>query len=111
MAAAVTGGSVYLELLRVALEDRVRADGVPSARTAMAELIRCRRRTQWNQPGPEEPDWAVVAIADQVAYDIALIRYARCVGVDCELDRFSQPAEERRRIETALAARGLVLGR
>jgi len=104
------GGSVYLELLHSALEERERAGGAPSARAALAELVRCRRQTLWNQRSPANPDWAVGALADQLAYDIALIRYARCVGIDCDPDRFGWPHGERETIEQILTARGLPLG-
>jgi hypothetical protein len=48
-------------------------------------------------------------VADQLAYDIALIELAQGVGVDCDLFGFDQPPRERNRIEQALAARGLRL--
>ena len=57
------------------------------------------------------PDWAEVALADQLAYDIALIGLARCLDIEFDLDSFDQRQLERNRLERALETRGLGLDR
>ena len=51
----------------------------------------------------------VVAVADQLAYDIALIEFAQGVGIDFDLEAFDQPQVERGRLEQALVSRGVSL--
>ena len=48
------------------------------------------------------------AVADQVAYDIALIALCRHAGVGFDVEEFNQPDEARGRLEEALAERGLL---
>jgi hypothetical protein len=100
--------SMYAQLLGAALG---RAPSIEEAVTmgeALAELLRCRRRLVTNDP-TAGPDWVPAAVADQLAYDVALIRVARRYGVECELRNFAQPGSERRRLELALTSRGLRL--
>jgi hypothetical protein len=55
-------------------------------------------------------DWSSTALALQVAYDIALIDLARCVGLNCDPSSFDQPQRRRIEMERQLASRGIRLG-
>ncbi len=103
-------GSIYVELLEATLGEREPSLRSLSASEALAELVRRRRRVVWTGSSPVERDWAAAALADQVAYDSALIRYSRRLGIDCDPRRFGVPGPERQRIEHALESRGIPLG-
>ena len=99
--------SIYTQLLDSAL-DEVTTDNELTPSDALAELVRCRNllgagfaRTGSN--------WAPAAVADELAYDIALIGLARSLGVECDVNRFDRPGHERARLESELAARGIHL--
>ncbi len=102
--------SMYALLLDAAL---ARADGSGdelSTGGALAELLRCRGRLG---PSPTSKDdaapGAAAAVADQVAYDVSLVRLSRLVGIECDVDRFDRPEIERRRLEAELVASGIDL--
>jgi hypothetical protein len=46
-------------------------------------------------------------LADQVAYDVALIELARSVGLPCDPATFDQPELRRNELDRELAARGV----
>jgi hypothetical protein len=97
--------SMYSHLLTAAVEERP-AGAEPTPAETLSTLLNCRDRLRsWGQG----TGWTSAALADQVAYDIALIDLARCVGIDCGVDTFDQP--ERRRLELwrDLTARGIDL--
>ena len=52
---------------------------------------------------------AIDALSDQIAYDVALIRYARCLGIACGPSEFDPPTRGRRIIERGIAERGAIL--
>ena len=52
---------------------------------------------------------ADAALATEVAYDCALIKLAAAYDIDVEAGRYSRPAVERRRLETALVGKGVDL--
>ena len=72
-------------------------------------MLEIRHRLGANLPGHTGADWAPAAIADQLAYDIALIELCRRLGIEVNLAGFRQPKHERSRLEQALAARGMRL--
>jgi hypothetical protein len=45
----------------------------------------------------------------EVAYDRSLIKLCEALNIDCELVNFAFPNQERRRVEVALAGRGVDL--
>ncbi len=99
-------GSMYSELLARMLANSERAQPDPSCRQALAEYLRCRPGsgpTGWRAPVPH---WVDSALADEVAYDAALIRYARSLTVQCDVQRFGWPGDGRRRTERLVASRG-----
>jgi hypothetical protein len=99
--------SIYAELVGHALGDE-NFEG-RTAGEAFAELVRCRKRLQTAASARTVPGWASSAVADQVAYDVALIMLARHHDLECSPHRFHHPEEERLRLEQGLAERGIRL--
>ena len=50
----------------------------------------------------QDRGWSTGAIAVQMAYDVALVRSARCLEIDSDPDRLGWPADERQRLERAV---------
>jgi hypothetical protein len=92
---------MYTELLGLALIERSRSDVAPAIGGIFAELLRCRARLPVGKGG------ALASSADQLAYDVALVRLAEGHGIGWELRSFEHPAQERRALEGALTARGV----
>jgi hypothetical protein len=101
--------SLYSDLLDAALQAQEQSEGAPSIGEALAQLVRCRHEVSWSQRSPSGRASTTPALADQMAYDMALIRSARSVGSDCGSEGFRSPQDERRRLEELLASRGLPL--
>jgi hypothetical protein len=99
--------SMYTQLLQAALDNTGRAQVVPSPKEALVALRRCRRHLDANPGGPSGDDWAPLAVADQLAYDVALIELTRSLGVDYDLQAFEHPQKARARLEQDLEARGI----
>jgi hypothetical protein len=100
--------SIYTQLLDTALGQIPSTEEELTPGEALTELFRCRTvlgaglaRTGSN--------WAPAAVANELAYDIALIELARSLGVACDVSRFDRPGHERARLERELAARGIRL--
>ena len=100
--------SMYTQLLRTAIDERQRSDDRPTTGHALAEVLRCRGRLSGGG-GSSSAGWALARVADQLAYDIALIGLAQELHIECHVDGFDQPEPERARVEDALAARGIQL--
>ena len=93
--------SMYSELLACVLAESEQAHPDPPPEQVLAEYLRCRRgaaQAAWRDP---DPGWVDSALADEVAYDAALIRYARSLGLQCDSQRFGWPHDERRHDRTA----------
>jgi hypothetical protein len=99
--------SLYSDLLDAALRAQGQSEGAPSSGEALAQLVRRRHEVIWNQPSGQAS--TTPALADQMAYDMALIGYARSLGIDCDSEDFGSPQDERRRLERVLASRGIPL--
>jgi len=102
----VPSRSMYSDLLARTLAESERTQPDPSAEQALAEYLRCRRGAAaagWRAPGRS---WVDSALADEVAYDTALIRYAGSLGLECDVQGFGWPHDERSRIERQLESRG-----
>ncbi len=101
----VSTSSMYADLLARTLAESEQAQPDPSPEQARAEYLRRRRGSgpvEWRASGPR---WVDSALADQVAYDAALIRYARSLGLNCDAERFGRPHDERSRIEQQVESR------
>ena len=107
-AGGTSAGSIYTELLNAVLSEEEAAPAM-STSESLAELVRARRKVVWTSAVPTDPGWSDVALAEQLAYDSSLIRYARMVGIDCHPGNFRIPGAERRRLERTLVSRGIHL--
>ena len=84
-------------------------DGEPTTSTTLVHLLRCRGqlgRSLWPQSGREG---YYVILIDHLAYDAALIRLARLLGVECGAEEFDLPEKARARLEGTLSTRGIPL--
>ncbi len=99
--------SMYSELLDAAFGEPGQADGPPTTAGSLAELVRCRRLLE-EDATHSGPDWALQAVADQLAYDAALIRLARRMGLACSIRDFDQPEQGRQRLERYLVDGGVL---
>jgi hypothetical protein len=102
--------SVYAQLLGNALDQAHSDARTTTGGDALAQLLECRTRLRTNRSSYAGPDWAPDAIADQLAYDVALVELSRRLGIEVDLTRFGQPRQERGRLEQALISRGVHLG-
>ncbi len=100
--------SIYAQLLSDALGQNHSDDSSTTA-DAMAHLVKARDRLSANRSSYTEPDWASAAVADQLAYDVALIELARLLGIEVKVVSFSRPLPERTRLERAVVCRGIPL--
>ena len=100
--------SMYTQILEAALSER-RQPAVVTAAEALGALLFCHSRLGSNGSLERGLDWSSTALANQVAYDIALIDLARCVGIACEPGAFSQPERRRDELKRELVSRGIRL--
>ena len=100
--------SIYAQLLDKAL-GQTHHDETSTTGDALAQLLELRHRLGANLSGYTGADWAPAAVADQLAYDVALIEFCRRLGIEVILTRFGQPQHERTRLEQALVTRGIRL--
>ncbi len=103
--------SMYADILERAFERRPGTGAPPSVSEATWELLRCRRRLSSTHPGNRLTGWAASAVANQVAYDVALIELARCLGIACDPGTFDRPALRRNELDRQLAERGVRVDR
>lgn len=99
--------SLYADLLEEVL--RSHAGDASVAEPAMIlEQLRAQRR-RLGAPGPTPFD-ITGEVAEQVCYDLMLLRLCAAIGVEHAPARFAQPEVERRRLEEDLRRRGIDLG-
>jgi hypothetical protein len=102
--------SMYAELLTAALATERRSERTASTEELLAELARCRSRLP-SGPLPATVAGGVpAAVADHLAYDIALVALCRHLGIDFEVGAFDRPLAARDRLERLLAAAGFTPG-
>jgi hypothetical protein len=99
--------SMYTQLLDAALKE------VPLAveRTIdedMSSVRDCHARLASNEKDDRTAEWSFSALANQVAYDLALIELARRVGIDCAIKTFQQPENRRTELMQELNSHGVV---
>jgi hypothetical protein len=99
--------SMYTDILHKAFETRPGTAGLPMVSEAVMELLDCRSRLAVTRSTERRTNWAASALADQVAYDVALIELARSVGLPCDPATFDQPELRRNELDRELAARGV----
>jgi hypothetical protein len=101
--------SMYTYILETALRERSQPDTRLTTRDAVAVVLECRRYLGSIAPSGWSGDWGSAALANQVAYDLALIDLARSVGIDCDTTSFDQPQRRRIELERELVSRGVEL--
>jgi hypothetical protein len=98
---------MYAVLLATALRHQSHSDGgAETIDDAVGELHRCRGRIA---PRTARAEGAPQAVADQIGYDVALIRVARLLGVRCGAEAFERPERERERLEAVATTHGVGL--
>lgn len=95
--------SVYSELLRVVLEQtRDPSAGDDDLSVLVAEALRCRQVLE--QSGPDRRAVGADRLADSLAYDAALVRLCRRLGMSEDLTSGVGGPDSRHGIEAQLAA-------
>ncbi|MGA2835145.1 MAG: hypothetical protein ABSF84_00980 [Acidimicrobiales bacterium] len=99
---------MYAQLLQAVLTDEDASMNGPRSQGPLAELLRLRHAMEQRSPRVD-PGWALQAVADQLAYDAALIRLARKRGVPVDIHSFDVPERGRTGLEQALRDKGVHL--
>ncbi len=119
--------SMYSQLVSHSLEERHTYDGAGDAEL-FETVVRLRTSLPVGLAGGADngtsnvgayggglraagPDRVTARVADEVAYDVALMTLCRRLGIDHGPERFDRPDVERRTLEDALARRGYVVTR
>jgi hypothetical protein len=97
--------SMYVELLSALLAHE--EDPVTTSDSLLDAVFACRRRmlNDERRTGTSAED----RLADQIAYDRALVNLCAATGIDVDPTRFAHPLQERSRLEGALTAHGIDL--
>ncbi len=101
--------SIYTQLLSIGLDQSERGDDEPTTGEVLAIALERRSRLAADISSETESGWAPAAVADQLAYDIALISLARRFGLGVDLSGFAQQQNERAQLERALETKGIHL--
>jgi hypothetical protein len=101
--------SMYTQLLDAAIGRHEPLVEGTSESSALDEVLRCRHDLEHGAPETGDPDTVPVVLAQQIAYDVALLELALVVGIDSDPSRFEQPQLERERLERAFGALGFNL--
>ena len=96
---------MYVDLLSTILGDEIEAQ---TGEELLELALRCRFRML--HFGPPRGLTAYDALANEVAYDRALIRLCAANGIAVAPERFAHPRAERTRLERALVEAGVDLG-
>ena len=100
---------MYTQILDVALRERPQREAEMVTGEALCALLDCRQHLDLVASSERGSDWSSAALANQIAYDIALIDLARCVGLDCDPGSFDHPQRRRTDIKRQLISRGVRL--
>ena len=98
---------MYSDLLHAVLTDELEADP-PRSHSSTGELMRLRRVRDKHE-ARNDPGWALQAVADQLAYDAALVRLARRRGIVVKIESFDIPDQGRMHLEQILVAKGVTV--
>jgi hypothetical protein len=101
--------SMYADILDSAFAERPGMKSPPTVTEAVKELLDRWKKLASTRAKERPIDWAATALANQVAYDVALIDLARSVGIACNPATFEQPELRRNELNRELAARGVHL--
>ena len=97
---------MYKQLLEAILAYEVDPATQSRSQGPLADVIRLRQTIE-RQSARTDPRWALQAVADQLAYDAALVRLARERGISARSDSFDIPERGRTTLENALIAQGV----
>ena len=101
---------MYSQLLEAVLANEADPEARPRSQGPLADVMRLRHAMDRRASQADgDPGWAMQAVADQLAYDAALIRLARRRGIPTDPARFEIPEHGRAEIEEALIAMGVNL--
>ncbi len=99
---------MYTQLLEAVLAFEADPDTQPRSQGPLADVLRLRHALE-RHAGRTDPGWALQAVADQLAYDAALVRLSRRRGIAADPCDFDHPEHGRAMLEEALMARGVDL--
>jgi hypothetical protein len=101
---------MYSQLLEAVLDYEEDPEVRPRSQGPLADVLRLRHAME-RHATRTDPGWALQAVADQLAYDAALVRLARRRGISTDPSAFEQPERGRVALEDALMAKGVNLPR
>jgi len=96
--------AIYVDLLTRALDDLPAEAGTRSDGELLADVL--NSRVQLLAYASRGTPSAAEALAHELSYDGALIRFCESLHVPTDPERFASPSRERARLERALAERG-----
>jgi len=99
---------MYSQLLEAVLDYEEDPEVRPRSQGPLADVQRLRHVME-RHATRTDPGWALQAVADQLAYDAALIRLARRRRIAAAPADFEEPQRGRTAIEEALIAKGVNL--
>lgn len=102
------GYVMYTQLLEAVLAYEADPATQHRSQGPLADVVRLRHAME-RRAGRNDPGWALQAVADQLAYDAALVRLARKRGIDAAAEAFDIPEQGRAGLEAALISRGVNL--
>jgi len=100
--------SLYWSLLEEVLIHPIEWRDLSRPPDPLAELGRIRRIME-EHLYRSDPGWAIQAVADQLSYDVALIRLARREGIEPDPSSFDLPGRGRNSLASALERCGISL--
>ncbi len=99
---------MYAQLLEAVLTDEDSSATGPRSQGPLAEVLHLRQAME-HRADRVDPGWALQAVADQLAYDAALVRLARRRGIAVDIHSFAVPERGREDLEQALRDKGVHL--
>ena len=100
---------MYTELLRQALDDSQERYEELTSGPLLARMLRSRSELLEGTSTAPDMGGGLSTVATQLAYDVALVAFARQLGITSGPEAFDQPQRERARLERALSSTGVNL--
>lgn len=101
---------MYTDLLRKALESNA-GDIEQTGGEMLATLLQCRSQLMAGHSALTKPSDSFTDVAGQLAYDSALVEFARHLGIESAPEAFDPPQVERTRLERAVGSHNVDLTR
>ncbi len=98
---------MYAKLLAAALADRPSSEIDEDPGSLLSEVKWRHSLLDSSAHNNAISNSAPVALADELAYDIALIALARSAGIQCDVNGFDQPVQQRLKLEQEVARQGI----